>query len=88
VNADVFAIFETWLEWVVSHDGRLHRRANGQLETDMDLLALIPTPPGQSIFTVGDLRALVAAGKEWREMRQLASVGRAWGEAGRKGGAG
>ena len=60
-----FRIFEQWLDWLVSHDGRLHRRARGEKETDMDVIALIPTPPGQSILTVGDLRALVAAGREW-----------------------
>lgn len=64
-----FRIFELWLEWVVSHQGRLDRRERGGKEDDHDLLALIPTPPGQSLFTVGDLRALVAAGKEWLRLR-------------------
>ena len=60
----VFRPFEQWLDWVTSHDGRLFRRGRGQTETDSDLLCLIPTPPGQSVFTVGDLRNLVAAGKQ------------------------
>lgn len=47
------------LEWLDSHDGRLYRRRTGGTETDTDLAALIPTPPGQSIFTVGDLREVV-----------------------------
>mgnify|MGYP001601851975 CR=1 FL=1 len=57
----VFTPFEQWLNWITSHDGRLFRRGQGQTEPDSDLLCLIPTPPGQTPFTVGDLRALVAA---------------------------
>lgn len=65
-----FLVFEQWLEWLMSHDGRLFRRSKGQQETDSDLAALIPTPPGQTILTVGDLRRLVAAGKEWAAVAQ------------------
>lgn len=60
-----FAPFEEWLRWLDSHDGRLHRLARGDKEKDTDLLATIPTPPGGTIFTVGDLRRLVEAGREW-----------------------
>lgn len=59
---DPFDPFRLWLTWLDSHDGRLARRKRGDKETDSDYLAGIPTPPGQTIFTVGDLRALVEAG--------------------------
>lgn len=52
-------IMTRWLEWLDSHDGRLYRRQHGELETDTDLIATIPNPPGSAIFTVGDLRAVV-----------------------------
>lgn len=52
-------IWEDWLTWLVSHDGRLQRRRQGGNETDSDLIALLPIPPGRVILTVGDLRALV-----------------------------
>lgn len=67
---DPFAPFRRWLEWLDSHDGRLHRRSGGQEETDHDLACLLPGPPGRTLFTVGDLRALVAAGREWAAARQ------------------
>jgi hypothetical protein len=60
---DPFRPFALWLAWLDSHDGRLFRRAHGGQETDLDLAALIPTPPTQAVFTVGDLRAIVAAGR-------------------------
>lgn len=55
-----FKPFEEWLEFLTSHDGRLHRRKQGGNETDSDVVCLIPTPPGQTIFTIGDLKKLVA----------------------------
>lgn len=66
---DPFVVFERWLEWLTSYDGRLYRRAQGQKEDDFDLLCTIPTPPGSSILTVGDLRDLVECGKELRRLR-------------------
>ncbi len=62
-----FLMFEQWLEWLESHDGRLHRRKTGGSETDFDAIALVPTGnAGRNILTVGDLKALVAKGKETR----------------------
>lgn len=58
-----FHVLERWLEWLDSHDGRLSRRARGDNETDSDLIATIPNPPGKAIFTIGDLRAIVEAGR-------------------------
>lgn len=69
--SDPFEPFARYLNWLESHDGRLYRRSEGQQETDADLVCLIPTPPGQAIFTVRDLRALVEAGKELNEYRRL-----------------
>jgi hypothetical protein len=66
---DPFGPFGRWLEWLDSHDGRLFRRARGQDETDLDVIATIPNQPGSALFTVGDLRALVAAGQELAELR-------------------
>lgn len=63
---DPFALFEEFLAWLDSHDGRLWRRRRGDQETDSDLVCTVPTPPGATLWTVGDLRALVAAGREWR----------------------
>lgn len=69
---DPFRPLRRWLEYLDSHDGRLHRcQQNHASERDSDLACLIPTPPGRAIFTVGDLRRLVAAGDEW------AALGRA-----------
>lgn len=62
---DPFTPFRAWLQWLDSHDGRLARRARGDAETDHDCLATIPTPPGGTVFTLGDLRRLVRAGDEW-----------------------
>jgi hypothetical protein len=66
---DPFGPFGRWLEWLDSHDGRLFRRARGGQETDLDLACTIPHPPGSAVFTVGDLRALVAAGRELARLR-------------------
>jgi hypothetical protein len=66
---DLFGPFGRWLEWLDSHDGRLFRRAHGGQETDLDLACRLPNPPGSELFTVGDLRALVAAGRELAELR-------------------
>lgn len=55
---DPFLVWERWLE---SHDGRLFRRREGGNETDLDLVAMIPNPPGSAIVTVGDLKALIRA---------------------------
>lgn len=60
--------FEHWLEYFDSHDGRLHRRARGDNETDTNFLATIPTPPGSAILTVGLLREAVEL---MRRARQL-----------------
>jgi hypothetical protein len=68
-SKDPFAPFARWLDWLDSHDGRLHRRSRGQEETDMDIACLVPTPPGQTIITIGDLRALVESGRELAELR-------------------
>jgi hypothetical protein len=68
---DPFGPFGRWLEWLDSHDGRLFRRAHGGQETDLDLAALIPAPPTRAVFTVGDLRALVAAGRELAGRRRV-----------------
>ncbi len=69
-----FLPFERWLEWLDSHDGRLSRRKDGGDETEFDIAALLPTPPTQTIFTVGDLRDLVEAGREWRAMKRKGEV--------------
>jgi hypothetical protein len=60
---DPFGPFTRWLEWLDSHDGRLFRRSQGGDETDWDLACTVPNPPGRAIVTVGDLRAIVAAGR-------------------------
>jgi hypothetical protein len=60
---DTFRPFAGWLEYLTSHDGRLQRRKNGQLELDSDYLCTIPDALGGVIFTVGDLRALVESGR-------------------------
>lgn len=70
--------FEEWLEYLDSHNGRLHRREQGGNETDYDIAALIPIPPGRRIFTVGDLRKtveLIQKGKsnESDQARRVAS---------------
>jgi len=52
-------ILQRWLEWLDSHDGRLFRRSKGGEETEYDIAALVPNPPGQAIFTIGDLREVV-----------------------------
>ncbi len=57
--SDPFEALEEWLAFLDSHDGRLHRRARGGNETDCDIAALLPTPPGQTILTVGQLREIV-----------------------------
>lgn len=64
---DPFKVFRELLEQFVSHDGRLARRKAGYKETDWDLVCTLPTVPGRAIFTVGDLRALVAAGDRLAE---------------------
>jgi hypothetical protein len=61
---DTFVVFARWLEWLDSHDGRLYRRSRGGLEDDFDVACTVPGPPGSALVTVGDLRALVAAGRE------------------------
>lgn len=61
---DALRIYSRWLEWLDSHDGRLHRRSVGGNETDGDFLATIPNPPGSAIFCVGHLRAIVEALRE------------------------
>jgi hypothetical protein len=69
MSQDPFGPFSRWLEWLDSHDGRLHRRSQQQEETDQDIACTLPTPPGSDLVTVGDLRALVEAGRElsvWR----------------------
>jgi hypothetical protein len=66
---DPFGPFARWLEWLDSHDGRLFRRSKGWQETDTDVACTIPCPPGSTPFTVGDLRALVAAGRELARLR-------------------
>lgn len=76
-NRDPFLPFERWLEHLDSHNGRLLRRSQGGHETEYDLVCLIPSFPGQTIFTIGDLRALVEAGKRLRRNDHAA--------AGRKG---
>jgi hypothetical protein len=70
---DPFGPFGRWLGWLDSHDGRLFRRARGQDETDLDVACTIPNPPGSALFTVGDLRALVAAGRELARLRATPS---------------
>jgi hypothetical protein len=49
-----------WLDWLDSPEGVLHRKVTGHEGTDTDLACTIPTPPGQTIITVGDLRLMVA----------------------------
>lgn len=61
MGGNPFVVLDRWLSWLDSHDGRLHRRGKGGAETDSDLIATIPNPPGAAIFTVGDLRAVVHA---------------------------
>ncbi len=68
MSLDPFIPFNDWLEWLDSHDGRLYRRSRGDKEDDYDFLTLIPTPPGQTVFLVGDLRRLVDAGKRLKEL--------------------
>lgn len=68
---DPFTPFRRWLVWLDSHDGRLYRRSRDGRETDSDFLALIPTPPGQTVFTVGDLRALVALGDKVTQRERI-----------------
>lgn len=70
MTQDPFKPFRELLAWLDSHDGRLERRHRGGQETDSDVVAAIPTPPGQAIFTVGDLRALVLAGQILASLRQ------------------
>lgn len=65
--SDPFRVFECWLGWLDSPEGMLWRLSN---RNKGDCLCTIPTPPGSVIFTVGDLRALVAAGREWREAKK------------------
>jgi hypothetical protein len=67
---DPFTPFARWLAWLESHDGRLYRRSRGQGEADSDLACTVPNPPGSAIVTVGDLRALVAAGRELARLRE------------------
>lgn len=55
-----FDILENWLIWLDSHDGRLQRvLLNKEHEKESDCVALIPNPPGRSIFTVAHLREIV-----------------------------
>ena len=68
---DPFRPFRAWLAWLHSPEGVLHRQAKGQDVLDSDLAALLPTPPGQAIFTVGDLAALVQAGDELERLRRV-----------------
>ncbi len=68
---DPFAVFARWLTWLDSHDGRLHRRQRGGLETDSDVIGTIPNPPGVALLIVGDLRALVEAGKLLHKLEDL-----------------
>jgi hypothetical protein len=72
---DPFVAFAGWLAWLESHDGRLYRRSRGQEETDSDLACTVPNPPGAAIVTVGDLRALVAAGRELARLRAAPGEG-------------
>lgn len=62
------AAFQRWLEWLDSHDGRLHRRKTGGAETDYDLIALLP--PDRTVFTVGDLRRLITDFTQTRSLSQ------------------
>jgi hypothetical protein len=57
--SDPVTVLERWLTWLDSHDGRIYRRSHGGQETDLDLVATIPNPPGSAILTVGDLRVIV-----------------------------
>lgn len=67
---DVFEPFEELLRQYDSHDGRLERRAAGYKETEFDFAFLLPTRPGKTLFTLGDLRALVEAGRELKARRE------------------
>jgi hypothetical protein len=58
-----FVPFNELLEFLTSHDGLLHRRQKGGNETDSDLVCVISS----YIFTVGDLKKLVEAGKRQYE---------------------
>jgi hypothetical protein len=57
--SDPVKVFARWLEYLDSHDGRLHRARAGQRGTDADIACTLPTPPGKTIVTVGDLRRIV-----------------------------
>jgi hypothetical protein len=65
-----FTPFTDWLAYLDSPEGIEHRRHAGQKGNDLDLIALLPTGAGQAILTVGDVRRLVEAGREWGAGRQ------------------
>jgi hypothetical protein len=59
-----FTPFAEWLEWLDTPDGLEYRRSTGGEGGELDRVATLPTPPGSTILTVADLRALVQAGRE------------------------
>lgn len=67
---DPFKPFREWLAWLETEEGLEWRRGRGNDGDDWDLLTTIPTPPGRTLFVVGDLRALVAAGDQFRALTQ------------------
>lgn len=58
-QTDALKAFEGWLEWLDSDDGMVYRKSRWGDGRDYDLACTVPTPPGMTIVTVGDIRNLV-----------------------------
>ena len=56
-----YQAFRRWLEWLDSEEGIDHRKKCGGVGDEYDLACTIPTPPGKTLITIGDLRFLVSS---------------------------
>ncbi len=69
---DPFEVWERWLKWLDSPEGKKHRRSakpKGEGK-ESDLICTIPNPPGSAIVTMRDLRELVKAGRRLKKLEK------------------
>lgn len=60
-------VLERWLAWLDSEEGKACRLRAGQKGEELDLICVIPNPPGGAIVTVKDLREHV----QWLKLRLI-----------------